>query len=228
MNTTPFDLSLSMVLSQSITGLMLNSILLVVITRNPPTKLRKRGCLNIRSSAIADLITNVGNIGLCLYPGEARDDPNNMWPVKSYYIIAHAGFTAAFFMLFLLSIEVYILRRYPLTAHLKLTKRKTLWVIILLWLAAFAVASSNSRQRQNYYPDTILIIHAIGLMIAVTAVLMFRVVVLLMNLRRYRGKIAQLPKGLKTDNRLTGLFLLLLFVYVVSMLPYITLRSLTT
>ena len=46
------------------------------------------------------------------------------WPVKLLFTIVHAGFSASFFMLFLLSVEVYIVTRYRLTAHLKLTKKK--------------------------------------------------------------------------------------------------------
>ena len=213
----PFD-PLPIVLAESIIGILLNCLLLVVIIRNPLKNLRKRGCLTITSLAIADLMSNVGSAGLCFYPGEARDDRKNIWPVKSYYTIVHAGFTASFFMLFLLSIEVYIVTRYPLTAHLKLTKRKTLWVIIFLWLAALAVASSNF--WQNDYPAIVFIVVVTALELAVMAVLMFRILVIL-NVRRNRREVAQLmPQGSQADNGLTVSFLLLFVVYLVTAFPY--------
>lgn len=222
MNTTPtesgdpfpFD-PIPAVLAESIIGVLLNSLLLIVIIRNPLKNLRKRGCLTITSLAIADLLSNIGSIGLCFY--DDRENPKYFWPVKSYYAIAHAGFTASFFMLFLLSIEVYIVTRYPLTAHLKLNKRKTLWIIILLWLAAVVLASSNF--WQNDYPFETFIIVVFALEIAVMAVLLFRVLIIL-NVRRNRREIAQLMPGSQTDNGLTVSFLLLFVVYLVTAFPY--------
>ena len=224
MNKTPTDTGdlypfnpIPAVLTESIIGAILNSLLLIVIIRNPLKNLRKRGCLTITSLAIADLIANVGTIGLCFYDNEEREDPKYFWPVKSYYAIVHAGFSASFFMLFLLSIEVYIVTRYPLTAHLKLTKRKTLWAIILLWLAAVILASSNF--WQNDYPLVVMIVVVIALEIAVMGVLIFRILVIL-NVRRNRREIAQLMPGSQTDNGLTVSFLLLFVVYLVTAFPY--------
>ncbi len=207
------------VLAECIFGVVVNSLLLIIIIRNPLRNLRKRGCLTITSLAIADLISNVGSIGLCFYDSKSRQDPANFWPVKSYYATVHIGFSASFLMLFLLSVEVYIITKYPLTAHLMLTRRRTVWIIIVLWLVSMLIASSNFWTSD--YPFAVFIVVLSVLEISVMAVITFRVLVIL-NMRRNRREIARLmPQGSANDNGLTVSFLLLFVVYLVTAFPYL-------
>jgi hypothetical protein len=212
-NTTPI------VLAECIFGVVVNFLLLITIIRDPLKNLRKRGFLTITNLAIADLISNVGGIGLCFYDNKARLDPANFWPVKSYYAIVHVGFSASFLMLFLLSVEVYIFTKFPLTAHLMLTKRRKVWIIMFLWLASFLIASSNFWSSE--YPFSVFIVVLFVLEVAVMAVIIFRVLVIL-NMRRNRREIARLmPEGSANDHGLTISFLLLFVVYLVTAFPYL-------
>ena len=207
------------VLAECIFGVLVNLLLLIIIIRNPLRNLRKRGCLTITSLAIADLMSNVGGIGLCFYDYKARLDPANFWPVKSFYAITHLGFSASFLMLFLLSVEVYIITKHPLTAHIMLTRRKIFWTIIALWFLSVLIASSNFLTSD--YPYFIFFIVLSVLEIAVLAVIVFRILVIL-NMRRNRQEVAQLmPDGSANDAGLTVSFLLLFVVYLVTLFPYL-------
>ena len=70
-NQHPFNLA-PVMLTECIIGVLLNSLLLIVIIRNPLKNLRKRGCGTITSLGIADLVTNLGGIGLCFYDYKSR------------------------------------------------------------------------------------------------------------------------------------------------------------
>ena len=214
----PFD-PVPIVLAECIFGVVVNFLLLIIIIRNPLKNLRKRGCHTITSLAVADLISNIGGIGLCFYDYKSRQDPANFWPVKSYYTIVHIGFSASFLMLFLLSVEVYIITKYPLTAHLMLTRRKILWIIFFLWFASILIASSNFWTVD--YPFAVFVVVLSVLEIAVMAVIIFRILVIL-NMRRNRREVAQLmPDGSANDSGLTVSFLLLFVVYLVTAFPYL-------
>ena len=218
-NEYPFNLA-PVMLTECIIGVLLNSLLLIVIIRNPLKNLRKRGCGTITSLGIADLVTNLGGIGLCFYDYKSRGDLVNpcAWPVKLLFAIVHAGFSASFFMLFLLSVEVYIVTRYRLTAHIKLTKRKKVWAIIFLWLTAIFLGISNF-WREDYLRLVFLILSPV-VEIAVMTVIIFRILVIL-NMRRNRREIGQfMTEGSQTDNGLTVSFLLLFIVYLVTAFPY--------
>ena len=197
-NEYPFNLA-PVMLTECIIGVLLNFLLLIVIICNPLKNLRKRGCGTITSLAIADLVTNVGGIGLCFYDYKSPGDLVNpwAWPVKLLFAIVHAGFSASFFMLLLLSVEVYIVTRYRLTAHIKLTKRKKVWAIILLWLAAIFLGFSNFL-REDYLRLVFLILSPV-VEIAVMTVIIFRILIIL-NMRRNRREIGQFmtePRGRK-------------------------------
>ncbi|XP_028393450.1 adrenocorticotropic hormone receptor-like [Dendronephthya gigantea] len=226
MNGTPTASALSysfntapIVLAECIFGALANSLLLIIIIRDPMRNLRKRACLTIANLALADLISNIGGIGLCFYDYESRLDPANFWSVKSFYATVHIGFTASFLMLLLLSVEVYIVTKHPLTAHLVLTRRKTLFAISVLWFAAIIVASSNFWTEE--YPFTVLSVVLCVFQICVMAVLVFRILVIL-NMRKNRRELSQLmPAGSQNDNGLTVTFLLLFVVFLVTAFPYL-------
>ena len=214
----PFN-PIPIVLAECILGVLVNSLLLIIIIRDPLRILRKRGFLTITSLAIADLISNVGAIGLCFYDYRAREDPVNFWIVKPFYALAHTGFSASFLMLLLLSVEVYVITKYPLTAHLMLTKRRTIWIIIFMWLVSLLIASSNFWTSD--YPFAVFAVVLSVLEIAVMAVIIFRVLVIL-NIRRNRREILQLmPEGSANDNGLTISFLLLFLVFLLTAFPYL-------
>ena len=218
----PFD-PFPIVLAECILGVLVNSLLLIIIIRDPLRILRKRGFFTITSLAIADLISNVGTIGLCFYDYRARVDPANFWIVKPFYALVHMGFSASFLMLFLLSVEVYIITKYPLTAHLKLTKRRTVLIIISMWFASVLIASSNFWTSD--YPFAVFAVVLSVLEIAVMAVIIFRVLVII-NMRRNRREIAQLmPEGSANDNGLTISFLLLFVVFLLTAFPYLVVEQ---
>ena len=121
-------------------------------------------------------------------------------------------------MLFLLSVEVFIITKYPLTAHLMLTKRRTVLIILLMWLASLLIASSNFWTSD--YPFAVFFVVLSVFEIAVMAVIIFRILVIL-NMRRNRREISRLmPEGSANDNGLTISFLLLFVVFLLTAFPY--------
>ncbi|XP_046859796.1 adenosine receptor A3-like [Xenia sp. Carnegie-2017] len=219
----PFETS-NIVLPECVLGILLNSLLLIVILQKPIINIRRRGCLTIISLALADLTSSIGGMGLCFYTIKERQDPANRWPVKSLLCIVHVGFSASFLMLFLLSVEVYIITKRPLTTHIILTRRKILIAIVSLWLVSLVIGSCNFWTED--YPFLALSIVLVLLEFSVMAVTIFRIMVVY-NIRRNRREVTDLmPSGSKSNNSgLTASFLILFFVYLVTAFPYLVVEQ---
>ena len=226
MNATsgnPFSFNpTKLILAECTIGVAVNSLLLIVIIRNPLRNLRKRSWLTITNLAVADLLTSAATMLLSHYDMEERKEEGNILTLKFSYAFIHIGYSASFFMLLLFSIEVYIATKNPLHCHLILTRNKVLWASAGFWLLAVLIGSSHF--WSDAYPMEIIIICIGVLELAVVVVIILRILVIL-NVRKSRRHIAdQIQSGSHTS-RLTVTFLLLFVVYMITAFPYFVIEQ---
>lgn len=122
-------------------GTFLNTVLVFLIILDPLKILRKGAWITILNLAIADCISCVANfldVGLISEFGVA--DSLTLRFVRFHLIF---GVSASFILLTLLSVETYIVTKYPIKARALITRRRTAMTCMVAWFLAVLAGLSN-------------------------------------------------------------------------------------
>ena len=122
-------------------GVLLNVLLIIAIFVDPLKLLRKGAWITIINLAFADLISCVANfldVGLAVefhvtHPVTIR--------IVRFFLIFGVG--ASFILLTLLTVETYVVTKYPIKSRLILTGTKTVMLCIVAWILAVPLGLSN-------------------------------------------------------------------------------------
>lgn len=122
-------------------GAFLNTTLIFLIIVDPLKILRKGAWITILNLAVADFISCVANfldVGLILE--FSVTDPLTFKFVRFLLIF---GVSASFILLTLLTMETYIVTKYPIQGRAMITGRRTAMLCIVAWLLAMIGGLSN-------------------------------------------------------------------------------------
>lgn len=122
-------------------GAFLNILLIIAFVVDPLKLLRKGAWITIINLAFADLIACVSNffdVGLIKELGMA--DSTTFIVVRFFLIF---GVSASFILLTLLTVEAYVVTKYPIRGRLMLTEIKTAMFCLIVWLLAVPCGLSN-------------------------------------------------------------------------------------
>ena len=160
-------------LAVSIIGVISNTLLVIVTILDPLKILRKGPWATIINLAFADLLTSVGSIMFCrltllgVYDGM-------IWA----NFVQNTGYSASFFMLTFLTVEMYVITKYPLHRKLMLTRRNVIATYTFSWCAALLFGSIPYYTSFQYAIK--LYIAWIGILeLSVVILMFFKVLVIL-------------------------------------------------
>ena len=122
-------------------GVLFNVLLIIAIFVDPLKLLRKGAWITIINLAFADLISCVANfmdVGLAIEFHVT--DPVTIRIVRFFLIF---GVGASFILLTLLTVETYVVTKYPIKGRLVLTGTKTVMLCIAAWILAVPLGLSN-------------------------------------------------------------------------------------
>ena len=122
-------------------GAFLNTILITAMLVDPLKVFAKGASITILNLAIADLISSAANF---LHVGlSSRFHVTNS---KAYYVVRFFlifGVSASFALLTTLTVETYIVTKYPIKGRIMLTKKKTVILCMVSWFLAMPLGLSN-------------------------------------------------------------------------------------
>lgn len=106
---------------------------------DPLRNLHKGAWVTILNLAFADLITTAGAILSCSIPRlQMKPSDSSLWRSISD-VVLNSGYSASFFFLTLLNVEVFVITKYPLHCKSILTKTKVCIACAFAWLLGIAL-----------------------------------------------------------------------------------------
>ena len=205
----------------SIIGVVSNALLLLVIGLDPLTIIRKGAWITIMNLALVDFLTSMGSLFLSrLDLLESKDDSLSDFFDKLARVnfIRDSGYSASFFLLAILTVEMFVVTKYPIRCKLILSRKKIIVACICSWILAILCGSLN------YIPRSVneLFVAWIGILeFSVAIFVIFKVLVireLLKSRRRFSGssRCTKTKRIAKTVIILDVFWLLTAFPYFVS------------
>jgi hypothetical protein len=122
-------------------GALFNVLLIIAIFIDPLKILRKGAWITIVNLAFADLISCVANfLDVGLIVEFNVKDPVALRIVRFFLIF---GISASFMLLTVLTVETYVVTKYPIKSRLILTGKKMVLFCVVAWVIALPLGLSN-------------------------------------------------------------------------------------
>ena len=128
-------------MSVAVIGAVLNIAVILAIVIDPSKVLRKGPWITILSLAIADIITCIG--GFCVWGAQYLISKFS----KQYFTFAQFvngfGISASFLMLTFLTVQIFVITKFPIKSRYWLTTKKIILIEIGVWLFAVLLGLSH-------------------------------------------------------------------------------------
>jgi hypothetical protein len=124
-----------------VVGVLCNTLLIIAILVDPLNVLRKGAWFTILNLSIADLIaalSNFMNIGLV-----SEFESTNSVAVSVFFFFWMFGASGSFMLLTLLTIQTYVIVKYPIRSRLMISGKKIGLACAVIWILAILLGLSN-------------------------------------------------------------------------------------
>ena len=201
----------------SITGVIFNGLLVIVIILDPLRILRKGAWVTIINLAFADLLTSVGTgllskIDLLPLNGHSQIILTLNW----INLVQNTGVSASFFLLTLLTVETYVITKFPLHRKLILTRKKVSVACTCTWLVAILLGALPFYAGEN---SSQIYIAWIGILELSVAILVFFKILVILEIIKSRRSFLNSRNNVR-QKTIAKTVISLNIILVVTALPY--------
>ncbi len=212
------------IMSVAAVGALLNSVVIVALAIDPLKILRKGPWVNILNLAIADLISCISAFctwGQMFFFEEAQ--------TRLYFTITIFGWgfgtSASFLFLTFLTVQIFLITKFPIKARYWFTTLKIVSVCIVIWVFAFFLGLTHIIHLLHFPPTVMLKIWAakagvLVIALVVQFILNILVIVEIIRSRRSSGN----AENTKHEN-IAKTVVILTLILLTTAFPYFVLRQ---
>ncbi|XP_028402768.1 lysophosphatidic acid receptor 4-like [Dendronephthya gigantea] len=157
------------------TGAFMNTLLIIAIVLDPLKLLRKGAWITILNLALADFISSVSNF-LDVGFNTLTFRVSGLEHVKIIRFVLIFGISASFMLLTVLTIETYIVTKFPIRSRLMLTVKRSVLFCLTAWVLALPFGLSNIAYRFTTDLKTVMKVY-IGQIAALELVVVVQVII---------------------------------------------------